>query len=72
MSKAFDKIAGGLNEALEIVRGKPCHGCEQRRVLSRIMIEATKEWAARPMKPINDIFKRLRDEAIARGELDKD
>lgn len=51
----------------------PCHGCEQRQVLSRLMIEAGKEWMANPMGPIlKDVYKRLRDEAIARGELDKD
>ena len=52
---------------------EPCHGCEQRRVLSRLMIEAGKEWMTKPTGPsMQAIFKRLRDEAIARGELDKD
>ena len=51
----------------------PCHGCEQRRVLGRIMIEASREWMVHPTGPsLSDIIKRLRNEAIARGELDMD
>lgn len=51
----------------------PCHGCEQSRVLMRIMMDAGKEWISNPMGPsLAQISQRLRDEAIARGELDKD
>lgn len=48
-----------------------CHGCAQRRVVMRLVYEATKEWTANPTGPnVGVILVRLRDEAIARGELD--
>ena len=49
-----------------------CHKCEQRRVEMRLMVEASTEWVKNPTGPgIPVILARLREEAMARGELDR-
>jgi hypothetical protein len=50
-----------------------CKSCEQRRILMRIMAEAGKEWAEKPMGPtIRAIYLRMKAEAQERGELDNE
>lgn len=47
-----------------------CAGCERRRAEMKLMMEAAKLWTASPTGPtVMDIFKRLREEAINKGEL---
>lgn len=48
-----------------------CEGCERRRREMALLLEASKLWTLNPLGPqIPMIFKRLREEAIARGEMD--
>lgn len=48
-----------------------CHGCEQRRVVMRLLAEASREWGRNPTGPsLQKIWQRLREEAITCGELD--
>jgi hypothetical protein len=48
-----------------------CRACEERRVMMRIMAEASAEWTRNPTGPsIREVYLRLRAEAVERGELD--
>jgi hypothetical protein len=48
-----------------------CKACERRRKEMALMLEATRQWTFNPAGPnINEVYSRLRDEAIARGEYD--
>jgi hypothetical protein len=48
-----------------------CKGCERRRKEMALMLEATRQWTFNPTGPnINEVYIRLRNEAIARGEYD--
>lgn len=47
-----------------------CAECERRRQEMALMIEAGKLWATKPTGPsLAEIYQRLRNEAIARGEI---
>lgn len=47
-----------------------CAECERRRAEMLLMMEAARLWTSSPTGPnVMDIFKRLRDEAISKGEL---
>jgi hypothetical protein len=48
-----------------------CEGCERRRKEMALMLEAGKQWTRNPTGPsIHDVYMRLRNEAIARGEIE--
>lgn len=47
-----------------------CEGCARRRAEMKIIVAAGQEWIKNPAGPkVDVIIKRLRDEAIAKGEL---
>lgn len=47
-----------------------CEGCARRRAEMAIIVEAGRQWIKNPTGPKpDDIIKRLREEAIAKGEL---
>ena len=48
-----------------------CEECERHRKEMALMLEAGKQWSAMPWGPnIHEVYLRLRNEAIARGEYD--
>lgn len=48
----------------------PCEGCARRRAETAIIVAAGREWIKNPTgTKLNDIILRLREEAMARGEL---
>lgn len=50
-----------------------CVGCERRRLLSKIMLEAAGEWAQNPTGPsLPEITRRKIAEATSKGELSDD
>jgi hypothetical protein len=47
-----------------------CEGCARRRAEMAIIVAAGREWIKNPAGTrLDEIIRRMRDEAIAKGEL---
>jgi hypothetical protein len=58
---------------MELLVMTACPGCERRRKEMALMREAAKQWAKNATGPnVHEVYLRLRNEAIARGELNDD